>query len=147
MTTTTEVTTSLNGLVADGAIFYQKLRNYHWNIKGRRFFELHTKFEELYDEWSLVVDALAERVLTLGERPFSTLQEFVEFSRLQEGREIPEPEVMVEHLIADLDYFLLQFAATAELAESAGDRGTISMMDGLFEEQQKNLWMLRTWLA
>ncbi len=60
----------LNELLANYQIYYQNLRNFHWNVSGPNFFELHAKFEELYTAANLGVDETAERILTLGSRPF-----------------------------------------------------------------------------
>jgi len=57
---------SLNELLANYQVFYMNVRGYHWNIKGDKFFELHVKFEELYDDLLMKVDEVAERILTLG---------------------------------------------------------------------------------
>ena len=61
----------LNVLLADYHLYYQKLRNFHWNIVGNHFFDLHEKFEELYDDAKLKVDEIAERILTLRFQPIS----------------------------------------------------------------------------
>ena len=72
------MTDTLNALLADYQVHYQRMRNYHWNVRGPQFFQLHAKFEELYTGAALKVDELAERVLTLGARPYSTLAEALE---------------------------------------------------------------------
>ena len=59
----------LNELLANYSIFYQNTRGYHWNIKGEKFFELHLKFEELYNDLLIKIDEVAERILTLGASP------------------------------------------------------------------------------
>jgi len=64
-----ELATKLNELLANYQIYYQNLRNFHWNVSGPNFFELHAKFEELYNAATLAIDETAERILTLGERP------------------------------------------------------------------------------
>ena len=67
---TTKIAEELNHLLANFQIYYQNLRGIHWNIKGKRFFDLHVKFEELYNDANMKVDALAERVLTSRILPF-----------------------------------------------------------------------------
>ncbi len=59
------VVIELNTLLADYHIYYQKLRNFHWNVVGKHFFDLHQKFEEMYDDDKIKVDEIAERILTL----------------------------------------------------------------------------------
>ena len=59
------LTTNLNELLANFQVYYQNLRGLHWNIKGKSFFELHVKFEELYTDSQEKIDMIAERILTL----------------------------------------------------------------------------------
>ena len=63
------VVNALNAVLADAIVFYQKLHQYHWVVRGRQFFALHGKFEELYDKWAELTDDTAERVLTVGGKP------------------------------------------------------------------------------
>ena len=67
----------LDVLLADYHLYYQKLRNFHWNIVGRSFFDLHEKFEELYDDAKLKVDEIAERILTLRFQPVSNYSDYL----------------------------------------------------------------------
>ncbi len=141
------VTDALNLLVADYQVHYQKLRNYHWNVKGPLFFGLHEKFEELYNAAALHVDALAERVLALGEKPLSTLKEQLAHARLAEDEGNPSAEAMVETTMADLSTLNDSLRATAKLAGEAGDDGTVNMLDTMADEQEQTAWMLRAFLG
>ena len=40
----------LNQYLSDLAVFYRKLQNYHWNVKGSDFFVVHEKLEEYYNK-------------------------------------------------------------------------------------------------
>lgn len=65
-TNKTEATVEqLNVLLADHHLYYQKLRNFHWNVIGENFFDLHAKFEEMYTDTLIKIDEIAERILTL----------------------------------------------------------------------------------
>lgn len=86
----------LNNLLASYEIYYQNLRNFHWNITGPNFFELHAKFEELYNEATLAIDETAERILTLGERPYSSFSEYIENSVITEAKMVDDAKKMVE---------------------------------------------------
>ena len=86
----------LNSLLANYEIYYQNLRNFHWNVTGPNFFELHAKFEELYNAATLAIDETAERILTLGERPFSSFSEYIENSEIKEAMKIEDSKKMVE---------------------------------------------------
>lgn len=143
----TDVTDALNVLVADYQVHYQKLRNYHWNVKGPLFFGLHEKFEELYTAAALKVDALAERVLALGVKPFSTLKDQLAHARLAEDEGNPSAEAMVETTMADLSTLNDSLRATAKLAADAGDDGTVNLLDPMADEQEQTAWMLRAFLG
>jgi starvation-inducible DNA-binding protein len=62
-------------------LYYQNLRGIHWNIKGRAFFDLHVKFEELYNDANMKVDEIAERILTLGETPLHTFDDYTNYGK------------------------------------------------------------------
>src|SRR5690606_1848451 len=71
------ISAELNTLLANFQVYYQNLRGLHWNIRGKRFFDLHVKFEELYNDAQLKIDEIAERVLTIGGTPLHTFEEYI----------------------------------------------------------------------
>ena len=83
-----ELVIELNGLLSNFQMYYQNLRGLHWNIRGKRFFDLHLKFEELYNDSQIKIDLIAERVLTLGGTPLHTFSDYIEHSKLQIGKNI-----------------------------------------------------------
>ncbi len=149
MTTKVEsVKTALASHIADGAVLYQRLRNYHWNVRGREFFRLHQVFEHLYQDWEEIVDRLAERAVSLGQRPPSTLGELLAGTQLQEEEDkVPNDREMVRRVIADLTTVLDALKATSADAESEGDFGTTNMLQDVVEKQEKRRWMLESFLA
>ena len=74
----------LNEFLADLNVFYRKLQNYHWNIQGKDFFQVHSKLEELYNEINEQVDEIAEHILILGGQPLGTLKDYMEISKIKE---------------------------------------------------------------
>src|SRR5882757_2894207 len=82
------VSAELNILLANFQVYYQNLRGLHWNIRGKRFFDLHVKFEELYTDSQLKIDLIAERVLTLGGTPLHTFEDYIANNQLRVGKEI-----------------------------------------------------------
>ena len=64
-----KIVDQLNSVLANYHVFYMNVRGYHWNVKGSDFFTLHVKFEELYTELQLQIDAIAERILTVRGTP------------------------------------------------------------------------------
>jgi len=137
----------LQRVLADGIVFYQKLRHFHWSVTGPHFFALHGKFEELYDRWSDLIDDVAERVLQLGGRPVPTLAAALETAGISEQSDVPDGRAMVRQVIADLETQLAGFRKAIAAAEAAGDRSTANLLDGAGDETEKTLWMLRAWLA
>ncbi|MBN1680253.1 MAG: DNA starvation/stationary phase protection protein [Anaerolineae bacterium] len=142
------VAEGLNGLTADAMVLYQKLHHYHWNISGDEFFSLHAKFEELYDLFAVVLDDVAERVLTIGGTPPRTLAEVLETTSLQEDPGMPEDdEDFVQNILNDFDAVLKSTLAVVEAAEAANDRGTVALLDDIRGQIEKQAWMLKAYLA
>ncbi len=80
----TQLIKELNLLIASYHVHYQKLRNFHWNVEGNNFFELHEKFEELYNFSKVNIDNIAERIRVFGDRPMASLQAYLENSKINE---------------------------------------------------------------
>ena len=135
----------LNVLLADHHLYYQKLRNFHWNIIGRNFFELHEKFEELYNDAKMKIDELAERILTLRNRPVSNLSKYLEISNLKEAKTDLSDVEMIEALLADHAVMLKQMRHVVAVADDGGDEGTIDLIGAYIRELEKTSWMLDAW--
>ena len=103
---TDEINLELNVLLASFQTYYQNLRGIHWNIKGKRFFELHVKFEELYTDATIKVDEIAERILTLGGQPLHTFDDYLKTSKVAVGKNITNDEESVRLIIASLSSLL-----------------------------------------
>jgi starvation-inducible DNA-binding protein len=137
----------LNELLANFQIYYQNLRGLHWNIKGQSFFELHVKFEELYTDAQEKIDLIAERVLTLHGTPMHTFTDYLENSKVTVGRDISNDRESVELVVDSLVKLIeLERVLLTESAE-ADDEGTNAMMSDFISEQEKTVWMLKSWLA
>ncbi|MBN1121215.1 MAG: DNA starvation/stationary phase protection protein [Anaerolineae bacterium] len=135
----------LNGLVADFTVFYQKMRHYHWNVKGKQFFQLHALFEGIYDEVNEVIDELAERVVALGGTPLHTLAMVMDEASISEDSEIPDGVKMVKRTAADLETLSSALDNAIEVAEAEGDRTTVNLLDGMRDGLQGRLWMIKAW--
>ncbi|MFD2164255.1 Dps family protein [Paradesertivirga mongoliensis] len=134
----------LNELLANYHIHYQKLRGCHWNVKGKSFFTLHAKFEELYTNAVESIDELAERILTLGKPPLSTYQEYIKTSRIKEMNTVGKDDIAL--VTAVLEDFSTLIEIEREIMEStaeAGDDGTNDMINRFMQFKEKNTWMLR----
>lgn len=134
----------LNELLANYHIHYQKLRGCHWNVKGKSFFTLHAKFEELYTNAIATIDELAERILTLGKAPLSTFQDYIEQARIKEMNTVGVEDIKLVEAI--LDDFTVLIEIEREIMNStaeSGDDGTNDMINKFMQFKEKNSWMLR----
>ncbi|OAB77351.1 Dps family protein [Cochleicola gelatinilyticus] len=141
----TETAKELNTLLADYHLYYQKLRNFHWNIVGKNFFDLHEKFEEMYDDAKLKVDEIAERILTLRFQPVSNYSDYLKKSNLKESPSETKDVEMVKILLKDHGILLKQMRIVIEKADAAGDEGTIDMIGAYIGGLEKISWMLDAW--
>ena len=143
---TAEMVTTMNKVLANYHVFYQKLRNYHWNVKGSDFFDLHEKFEELYTSAVTNIDEVAERIRVFGKTPMSTLAEYLQVSDIKETGTDLTPIEMTGQVLADietLDGFLVE---VAEAANEVGDMATMDLMNSMIRSLEKQHWMLTMWL-
>lgn len=132
----------LNDLLANYQLFYMNLRGFHWNIKGKKFFELHLKFEELYNDALEKVDEIAERVLTLSATPVHTFTQYIEMSDIKANENVTDGEVAIKSILKALSILLFKERAILNLAGDANDEGTAALMSDYIVQQEKLVWML-----
>ncbi|EKO3906770.1 DNA starvation/stationary phase protection protein [Vibrio fluvialis] len=137
---------SLNRLLANYQVFYMNTRGYHWNIKGKEFFELHAKFEEIYTDLQTKIDELAERILTLGYQPLHSFSSYLDSTEIQEHTNATDGKSTMQGLVNGFGALITQQRAILALASEAGDEGTASQMGDYIREQEKLVWMLNAWL-
>jgi starvation-inducible DNA-binding protein len=139
----------LNTLLADEYLLYTKTRNYHWNVVGPQFNDLHKFFEAQYEALNDVVDEVAERARSLGGRAWGTLAEFAKGARLSEAPgEAPDARGMLATLLADHEAVIRTLRGDLEAAATTHrDAGTSDFLTGLMERHEKMAWMLRAFLA
>ncbi|MDU8886516.1 Dps family protein [Yeosuana sp. MJ-SS3] len=142
----TALANDLNILLSNFQIYYQNLRGIHWNIKGKRFFDLHVKFEELYTDANIKVDLIAERVLTLGETPLHTFKDYLENAKVPIGKNVSVDENAVRLIVDSLTELLKLERNLLSKSDEANDEGTNSMMSDFITEQEKTVWMMKAWL-
>ena len=135
----------LDTLLADYHLYYQKLRNFHWNIVGKNFFDLHNKFEVMYDDAKLKIDEMAERILTLRYQPTSNFSDYLKMSSLKESSSDLKDLEMVKVILEDHGKILEQMRKVIEKADAAGDEGTIDMIGAYIGDIEKVSWMLDAW--
>lgn len=136
----------LNGLLANYSIFYQNIRGYHWNVRGEKFFELHVKFEELYNDLFLKIDEVAERILTLGHTPAHNFSDYKKTSTIAESKEVTNGLKAVENILNSFQTIILIQRELLELSSEAGDEGTNALMSDYVRAQEKLVWMYSAYL-
>ena len=139
------VVVELNTLLADYHIYYQKLRSNHWNILGQNFFDLHNKFEEMYNDAKVKIDEIAERILTLRFHPMSTFKDYFKVSAITEKEDLKTDVDMVKETLNDHKILLKQMSAVIDKAEAVSDEGTIDLIGAYIRELEKTSWMLNAW--
>ncbi|MGM9948764.1 MAG: Dps family protein [Lysinibacillus sp.] len=137
----------LNDLVATWSVLYTKLHNYHWYVSGPSFFTLHAKFEELYNETTLTLDEVAERILALGGKPVATLKEHLELSLVEEASGKESADEMVQTVIDDFAVIMEALNKAMETAAEQGDDRTEDLLNAKFQSLEQHSWMLSAFLG
>ncbi len=138
----------LNTLLSDEYVLYTKTRNFHWNVIGPQFNDLHKFFEAQYEALNDVVDQVAERARALGGNSLGTLKEFLGQTRLKEAPgKYSDAKTMLAELLADHEAVIQSLRQDLETCSSQyQDQGTMDFLTGLMEEHEKMAWMLRSFL-
>ncbi|UAB84392.1 DNA starvation/stationary phase protection protein [Zunongwangia sp. SCSIO 43204] len=136
----------LNDLLSNYQMFYMNLRGFHWNIKGKKFFELHLKFEELYNDALEKVDEIAERVLTLSGTPLHSFEKYIATSKINSAENITDGEEAIDIILKALITLLDKERAILSIAADANDEGTVALMSDYIVQQEKLVWMLSSYL-
>lgn len=141
-----DLAAELNKLLANFQLYYQNARGLHWNIKGKHFFELHVKFEEIYNDAQLKIDLVAERILTLGFTPLHTFTDYLKNSSIKEAKNISDAKTAVELIVSNLQTIIILERAILKTAEKLDDEGTNTMLTDFITQQEKEIWMYSSWL-
>jgi len=141
-----ELAQQLGDLLANYSIFYQNARGYHWNIQGDKFFELHEKFEELYNDLFVKIDEIAERILTLGFSPNHQFTEYLKRAEISESVEVKDGDKSVAEILDAYKILLQKQRSILNLSDSMDDEGTNALMSDYIREQEKKVWMYSSFL-
>jgi len=136
----------LNELLANYAIFYQNTRGYHWNIKGEKFFELHVKFEELYNDLFLKIDEVAERILTLGHTPYHNYSYYKKTSTIVESNDVSDGIKAAADILNSFRTIISKQRELLSLSAETDDEGTNALMSDYIRAQEKLVWMYSSFL-
>jgi len=137
----------LNLLLANYQVFYMNARGFHWNIKGDKFFELHLKFEEIYNDSLVKIDEIAERVLTLGHVPLHSFDDYTQNAVIKQARNVSDANEAIRKV---LDGYAILLPLERDLLQLSGDHndeGTNALMSDYIREQEKLVWMYNAYLG
>ena len=141
------ITEDLNLFLSNLNVFYRKLQNYHWNIKGEDFFDVHAKLEELYNDVNEQIDEVAEHILRIDGEPLGTLQDYLEITQIKEAK---NEKICSRKIFEDVlkDYCILTENATKikEDADNEKKYATSALMDEYLLDFSKKVWMIRQFL-
>lgn len=141
-----QIAAGLSRLLADTYTLYLKTHNFHWNVTGPMFQTLHLMFEEQYNELALAVDAIAERIRTLGFPAPGTYQEYSQLTSITEPAGVPRAEEMIRELVVGQEAVVRTARSVFPLADDAHDEPTADLLTQRMEIHEKTAWMLRSLL-
>ncbi len=141
-----QIAEGLSRLLADTYTLYLKTHNFHWNVTGPMFQTLHLMFEAQYNELSLAVDAVAERIRTLGFPAPGTYKEYSQLTSINEADGVPAAEEMIKELVAGQEAVVRTARSVFPLADAANDEPTADLLTQRMQIHEKTAWMLRSLL-
>lgn len=141
-----KIAEGLSRLLADTYTLYLKTHNFHWNVTGPMFQTLHLMFEAQYNELSLAVDAVAERIRTLGFPAPGTYKEYSQLTSIDEAEGVPAAEDMIKELVAGQEAVVRTARSVFPLADAANDEPTADLLTQRMQIHEKTAWMLRSLL-
>lgn len=141
-----DIAQGLKHLLADSYTLYLQTHNFHWNVTGPQFRELHLMFEEHYTELATAVDEIAERIRTLGVAAPGTYKAFAELSSIQEVDGVPAARAMIEILTTSHEAVVKTCRQVLKVAQEADDESSAALISDRMREHEKTAWMLRAML-
>lgn len=141
-----EVALFLNKLLADEFVLYTKTRNYHWNITGDNFIELHKLYEKQYEEIEEIIDLVAERIRYLGHYAEGRLKDFLKITHLDEPDYTTEQKQQFTNLLQDHESIIVSIRKMIpKVQDDLHDAGTADFITGIMEQHEKIAWFLRSY--
>jgi len=139
-----EIVKNLNLLLSNYQMYYQNLRGLHWNIKGKMFFMLHEKFEELYTGSAEVIDEIAERILMLDETPLHTFEDYIANASIKAAKNVSGADDSLQIVLNNSEVLLNDAYKVIDVASEAGDEGTVALISEIISSLEKQIWMLES---
>lgn len=141
------IANNLKALLADSYSLYLQTHNFHWNVTGPMFPQLHAMFEEHYTELAIAVDDIAERIRALGVAAPGTYSDFAELGSIDEVKGVPSAEKMVEILVKSHQQVVKTCRSALSVAQQADDESSAALVSDRMRVHEKTAWMLRAMLA
>lgn len=141
------VADNLKKLLADSYTLYLQTHNFHWNVTGPMFPQLHAMFEVQYTELSIAVDDIAERIRSLGIAAPATYRAFAELSSIKEVDGVPEASEMINLLTLGHEQVVRTSRVALGIAQGADDESSASLISDRMRVHEKTAWMLRALIA
>lgn len=142
----TKLAKGLSSVLADSYVLYLKTQNFHWNVTGPRFHQLHTMFEEHYTELATAIDEIAERIRVFDERTPGSFKEFLALTSIEEETSMLEADEMIKQLAKDHEAVSRKAREVISIASEQGDEATADLLTGRITTHDKTAWMLRSFL-
>lgn len=142
-----EIAGKLNALLANYQVLYTNARGFHWHVKGKTFFELHLKFEEIYNDLQVKIDEIAERILTLGDVPNNNFSDYLKQSVIKEVSNETDGTKGLQYILDGLLEILKLERELLALSGEVNDEGTNALMSGYITEHEKSVWMYGSYLS
>ena len=142
-----DIASGLSHVLADTYTLYLKTHNYHWNVTGPQFNDLHAMFMTQYTELWNSVDLIAERIRSLGHFAPGTYGAFAELSSIKEESGVPAATKMLENLLSGHETAARTCREAFPAAEKAGDQPTMDLLTQRMQVHEKTAWMLRSVLG
>ncbi len=143
---TAEIVVALKKLMANYQVYYHKLRNFHWNVEGTDFFELHEEFEKEYNEAKKNVDLVAERIRVFGIQPAMSMEEVLKIAEIKESTDKMTSFEMVKEVLADYEILHELMLDAVNAALETGDIGTENLIADFILNLEKRHWMFTSWV-
>ena len=138
------ITEDLNLFLANLNVFYRKLQNYHWNIKGEDFFNVHEKLEEYYNDVNEQIDEIAEHILIVDGQPLGTMSDYLEITQIKEAQnEKIYSRKIFEAILKDYNILIENATKIKEDADNEKRYATSALMDEYLQDFSKKVWMIR----
>jgi starvation-inducible DNA-binding protein len=137
----------LNKILADEYVLYTKVRNYHWNIEGSNFMEMHKFYEDMYNGIDELIDEIAERVRKLGHYSEGRLKDFLKLTNLTEETYSSEQKKQLQNLLNDHETLARNLRNDINAcSDKYKDLGTADFLTGLLKQHETWAWFVRSYL-